>query len=330
MKPFIFITREIPKEGLELLKDIGDVEVYRGDEAVPRELLKEKVKNASALLTLLNDKIDAEILNIAQNLKVIANYAVGYDNIDIERATQLGILVTNTPDVLTEATAELTIALMLSITRRLKEGFQLLERGEFKGWHPLLLLGIELKGKKLGIIGMGRIGRRVAEIAKSGFGMKILYYSRKREREVEENLGAQYMELDEMLPQIDILSIHVPLTSETRNLLSRKRLSKMKKGAYIINTSRGDVLDEEALIELLEQGKIGGAALDVFKGEPEIDKRLLKFPNVIVTPHIGSATNEARIMMARLAAKSIVDTLSGKIPENLVNKEVLNAPNLRI
>ena len=317
----VVITRKIPQPAEEMLSQRYDVFVNPHDRAMTKEELLAEVRDASALLPLLSDRIDAEIINSAEKLKVIANYAAGYNNIDIKAATEKGIVVTNTPDALTETTADLTWALILAVARRIVEGDRFMRSGKFRGWEPELLLGTDVYGKTLGIVGFGRIGQAVARRAK-GFNMRILYYSRTRKPELERELGAQFVPLEKLMAESDFISIHTPLTEATRGLISSEMLDLMKPSAYLINTARGEVIDEKHLIEMLRQGRIKGAALDVFYGEPEVNPDLFELENVIITPHIGSASAETRSRMASMAAESIIDVLSGRRPRYVVNPDV--------
>jgi len=280
-----------------------------------------------ALATLLTDKIDCNLLQQAKKLRIIAQYAVGYDNIDVECATRLGIYVTNTPGVLTEATAELTWALLMAVARRIVEADHFVRWGEWwrlrTGWHPKMMLGVELKGKTLGIIGLGRIGSRVAEIAKA-FGMKVIYYDRNRREDLEKKLGVEYRDLDTLLQEADIVTIHVPLTKETYHMINEERLKKMKRSALLINTARGAVIDTEALAKALREGWIAGAGLDVHESEPlDPNHPITAFKNVVLLPHIGSATYETRHRMAELVAENLIAFYKGEIPPTLVNKDVV-------
>ncbi len=327
MKPKLFIARNLPGKAIEILSQYFDVEVWSEFPPPPRNVYIDKVRNADALVSLLSDKLDREVLGEAKKLRIIAQYAVGYDNIDIDECTRRGIYVTNTPGVLSEAVAELTMALILAITRRIVEADNYVRSGRWEesktAWHPELMLGIDLKGKKLGIVGMGSIGYEVAKRAKA-FGMKILYYSRSKKPHVEEELNAKFMDLDKLLQESDIVSLHVPLTKETYHMISEKQLKMMKPTAYLINTSRGKVIDEKVLYKALREGWIAGAALDVFYEEPTPkDNPILKLNNVIVTPHIGSAGRETRERMAMLVAENLIAFYKGEIPPNLVNKEVI-------
>jgi glyoxylate reductase len=320
----VFITRKIPDEGLKLLEGKVDLEVWEEDRVIPREELLKRVKGVDVLLPLLTDKIDAEVMDAAgSQLKAIANYAVGYDNIDVKAATERKIYVANTPGVLTEAVAEHTFALLLSIARRIPESDRFTRAGKYKGWEPMLLLGSAIEGKTLGIVGLGQIGSRVAEMAVKGMKMKIVYHDLKQDLEFEKKLGAVYKkELDDLLKESDFVSIHVPLLPATKHLINAKNLSLMKETAYLINTSRGPVVDEKALVEVLKKEKIAGAALDVFEEEPKLAPGLTELESVVLTPHTASATIETRGAMSTLAAQAVLEVLAGKAPKNLVNKEL--------
>jgi len=328
MKPKLFITRELFPDVIKKLEEYYDVEVWDRYQPPPYEVLLQKAKEVDAFATLLTDKMDCNLLQQAKKLRIIAQYAVGYDNIDVECATKLGIYVTNTPGVLTEATAELTWALLLAVARRITEADHFVRWGEWwrlkTGWHPKMMLGVELQGKTLGIIGLGRIGARVAEFGKA-FGMRIIYYNRSRKKDLEEKLGIEYRELDDLLKEADIISIHVPLTKDTYHLINEERLKKMKKGAIIINTARGAVIDTNALVKALREGWIRAAGLDVHEQEPlDPNHPITAFKNVVLLPHVGSATYETRHRMAELVAENLVAFYKGEIPPTLVNKEVVN------
>ncbi len=330
-KPKVFATRKLPGNVFERLSEYYEVEVWPEYTAPPYEVLIEKAKQSDALITLLTDKIDCNLLESAQpRLRIVSQYAVGYDNIDIECATRLGVYVTNTPGVLTDATADLTWALIMAITRRIVEADKFVRSGEWyrsgTGWHPMMLLGFEITGKTLGIIGMGRIGRAVAQRAK-GFRMRIIYYDKYRlPEEMEKELGAEYVDLETLLREADVISIHTPLTPETYHMIGEEQLKKMKKTAYLINTSRGKVIDTDALVKALKEKWIAGAALDVFEEEPiSPDHPLTKLDNVVLTPHIGSATWETRTRMADIVAENLIAFAKGEVPPTLVNKDVLKA-----
>ncbi|WP_369018219.1 glyoxylate reductase [Thermatribacter velox] len=323
-KPQVFITRRIPEEGIKMIIEYCETEISDFDGVLPREMLLKKVKNKEGILCLLTDTIDKEVMDAAgPRLKVISNYAVGFNNIDVEEATRRGIMVTNTPGVLTETTADLAWTLMMSIARRIVEADKFVRAGKFRGWEPLLLLGTDVYGATLGIIGFGRIGQAMARRA-SGFNMKVIYYdSQRAPSQVEKELGASYRTLPELLSEADFVTIHVPLTPQTHHLIGEKELKMMKKEAYLINTARGPIVDEKALVRALQEKWIRGAALDVFENEPEVEPELLKLDNVVLAPHIGSATYATRTKMAIMAAENLIKALQGEIPPNLVNPEVL-------
>lgn len=312
----IFVTRKIPDAGINKLSSAGyEVIVSEKDNALTHTELIEKLKsiNPDAVLCLLTDKIDSMVLDAAQNAKIFANYAVGFDNIDLQEAKKRKIIVTNTPDVLSEAVAEHTVALMLSIGRRVVEGDRFIRHAQYQGWDPLLFLGTEFKGKTLGIVGCGRIGKRVAEIMHYGFGMNIAYHDREHNQSLDTELSATFVpELDTLVKAVDVLSLHLPLTDDTRHLFGEKRLSMMKPSALLINTARGAIIDEVALAQALQTHIIAGAALDVFENEPSVHQQLLSLPNVVLSPHIASATTEARDKMSLVAAENIIAVLSGK------------------
>ncbi len=327
-KPKLWITRELFSEVIERLKKYYDVEVWDRYTPPPPEVIRKKFKEIDAASTLLTDKITCDILEEAKNLRIIAQYAVGYDNIDIECATKLGIYVTNTPGVLTEAVADLTWALILGVARRVVEADTFVRWGEWwrksTGWHPKMMLGIEIYGKTLGIVGFGRIGKAVARRAK-GFSMKILYYDIVRAPpEVEKELGAKFVDLETLLKESDVVTVHTPLTKETYHLINESKLKLMKPTAILINTARGAVVDTKALVKALEEGWIAGAGLDVFEQEPlPPNHPLTRFKNVILVPHIGSATYETRLKMAQLVADNLIAFYEGKVPPTLVNKDVV-------
>jgi len=323
----VFVTRKIPEDGLKLLEGKVELEVWEEDRVIPREVLLEKVKGVEAILSLLTDKIDGAVMDAAgPQLKIVSNYAVGYDNIEVPAATQRKIYVSNTPGVLTEAVAEHTFALLMAAARRIPESDQFTRQGKYKGWEPMLLLGTELKDKILGVVGLGRIGSRVAEMANKGMGMKVIYHDPKQDAEFEKEYRAAYKSnLDDLLKEADFVSIHVPLLPTTRHLINADKLKLMKPTAYLINTSRGPIVDEAALVEALKVSTIKGAALDVFENEPNLAPGLAELSNAVLTPHTASATIEARSAMAVLAAQAVLDVLAGKPPVNLVNKELVGS-----
>jgi glyoxylate reductase len=308
----VYLTREIPAIAETLLKKKGiKTKVYRKDNPIPRNILLRNVQNADGLISLLSDKIDKSVINAMPKCRVIANYAVGYNNIDVDYAKSKGIIVTNTPDVLTESTAEITIALTLACSRRLSEGLEMMRDNKFKGWAPKLLLGIELSGKYFGIIGAGRIGTAAAIRAKA-FGTKILYCSNHRNKFLESSTGAQKVSLPKLLILSDVISLHLPLNSKSFHLLNRNNLNLLKPTAILINTARGEIVDEKELIKILKKNKIFAAGFDVYENEPYINQDLLKLKNVVLLPHVGSGTFEARNKMAELAVQNVIAVLSGK------------------
>ncbi len=315
----VFVTRRIPEKGLKMLEERYDVDVNPHDRVLTKDEIIEGVKDTDALLCLLTDPIDKEVIDAGPKLKIISNYAVGYNNIDVEYASKKGIIVTNTPGVLTETTADLAWAILMAVARRVVEGDRFMREGRFRGWEPMLMVGTDVYGKTIGIVGMGKIGQAVARRAR-GFGMKVLYYNRRRRPEVEEEFGAEYVPLEELMKRSDYISIHVPLTPETRNMLNREMLELMKPYAYLINTARGEVVDEPYLIEMLRKKRIRGAALDVFWGEPlNVNPELYELDNIVLAPHMGSASLETRTKMAEMAAQAIIDVLEGREPVNRVN-----------
>jgi Lactate dehydrogenase and related dehydrogenases len=323
MKKRILITGNLPENVILPLKKKYDLETNQEDRPMDRQELILKVKDKQGLLPMLTDSIDEEVLNCAQHLKIIANFGVGYNNIDVRLATARGIMVSNTPGVLTDATAELAFALILAISRRIVEGDRMVRGGHFKFWAPMLFLGREVTGKTLGIIGMGKIGKAVAVRARA-FDMRILYHNRKRIDSKEENtLRAEYVDLKKLLMESDFVSLNVPLTEETRHLIGKNELSLMKSTAFLINTSRGPVIDEKALVEALRARKIGGAGLDVYENEPSLTPGLTELDNVILLPHVGSGTLETRIKIGTLAVENLIAGLEGRTPPNFVNPEVL-------
>jgi glyoxylate reductase len=324
LKPKVYVTRRIPEEGLNILREVADIKVWEGELPPPREILLKEIEEVDGLLSLLTDKIDAEIMDKAKNLKIVSNYAVGFDNIDLKEATKRGIMVTNTPGVLTETTADLAFALLMATARRIVEADKFVRAGKWKTWEPMLLLGQDIHGAVLGLIGLGRIGYAVAKRAK-GFDMKVLYYDLYRNEKAENELGLEFVEMEELLQKSDFVSIHVPLTPDTKHLINEKTLSMMKKTAILINTARGPIVDEKALYKALVNNEIAGAGLDVMDPEPpNINNPLLKLDNIIILPHIASASIATRTKMAIMAARNLSAGLKGKTPENLVNKEVLN------
>ncbi len=320
----VLVTGRLPGEVMAVIKKAHRVEAHGEDRPMERQRLLDMVGDKEGLLCMITDRIDEEVLDRAPNLKMIANLAVGYDNIDVPAATVRGIPVSNTPGVLTDATADITFALILSTTRRVVEGDRKTRAGEFRFWAPLHFLGREVSGKTLGIIGMGRIGRAVAKRAK-GFDMQLLYHSRRRLEVFEEKeLGVVYADFNDLLEQSDFVSLHVPLTDKTHHLIGLRELRTMKPSAYLINTSRGPVVDEEALVEVLREGKIGGAGLDVYENEPALTPGLTALSNVVLLPHVGSATIETRTGMGLKAAANLLTGLTGKRPPDCLNPGVFS------
>jgi lactate dehydrogenase-like 2-hydroxyacid dehydrogenase len=313
VRPAVLLTRRIPSSVFAKLEAACDVDLYDGPGAIEPADLKRRLAGKQGLICVLTDTINGEVVAAAPDLKVVATIAVGYDNIDVPSVKQRGIIVTNTPDVLTEATAELTWGLILSVTRRIVEGDRLVRRGGWKGWALDFMLGTELRGKQLGIIGRGRIGRAVAAKAPA-FGMTAVFASRgsrglRGSREMSDATS-----LDELLLSSDVVTIHTPLTAETTHLIDRRALARMKRTAFLVNTSRGLVVDEEALAWALNERLIAGAALDVYQNEPDVPEAFWTLENVVLAPHLGSATRETRTAMADLAVRNVVAVLSGQPP----------------
>ena len=329
MKPKVYVTRKIPEVGIELLKKFCDVD-YRDEVPPPsREELLDAVEGVDAIYCTLNEKIDEEVMDKAGKLKVIGTMSVGVDHIDVDHATSKGIYVVHTPGVLTETVADHAWALLLATARRIVEADKSIRNGEWKiPWAPTMLLGYDVYGKTLGIIGIGRIGSAVARRAK-GFNMKVLYYDIVRREDLEKELGIKYAELDELLRESDFVTLHVPLTPETKGLIKERELKLMKRTAILVNTSRGAVVDQEALTRALQEGWIAGAGLDVFEKEPiSVDDPLLKLDNVVLTPHIGSASHDTRNKMAEYVAEGIIKVLKGEKPDNLFNPDVIKVRSL--
>lgn len=321
-KPKVFVTRKIPQSGIKLLQKSCQVKIYPKDQVIPKKELLTEVKQCDALLCLLTDKIDKEIIDANPKLKIISNYAIGFNNIDVAYATKKRIPVTNTPGrAIVDAVAEHTFALIFAVTKRIIEADQFMRAGKYKTWEPLLLLGMELVEKTIGIVGLGRIGSGVAQRAKA-MGMKIVYYDVKRNADFEQEFNAHYVSLNDLLKSADVVSVHVPLLPTTKHLIGTKELSLMKKTAYLINTSRGPVIDEKALVQALKRKQIAGAGLDVYEFEPKLATGLTRLQNVVLTPHIASATIEARSEMSIDAAQNILAVLRGKKPRMLVNPQV--------
>ncbi len=323
MTKTIFVTRQIPEIGIKMLRDKGYTVDVRDKDSMPtqKELIKAlKKKPYDAVVSLLTDTVDAKLFEAVSSAKIFVNYASGYDNVDTIEATKRGIIIANAPAISTsEAVAEHTFALMLSLAARIVEADEFVRRGKYKGWEPMNFIGTDILGKTLGLIGAGRIGSQVAHYAR-GFGLKVIYTDLKRNDQIEKESGATfYATPEEILRQADIVSLHVPLMDSTKHLINAERLAMMKKNAFLVNTARGPIIDEVALVEALKNKTIAGAGLDVFEFEPKLVKGLMKLENVILTPHIASASDTARNEMSRLVADNIIAFFEGKIPPNKVN-----------
>jgi len=320
----VYITRQLPDRGLQKIKKFFDAEVWPDYAPPPKKTVIEKAKAVDALVTLLSDKIDAEVFNVAPKLRIVSQLAVGFDNIDLQEATKRGIYVTNTPEVLTDTTADFSWALLMAVARRVVEADKYVRNGQWKvAWHPDMMTGRDIHGATIGIVGAGRIGYAMAKRAK-GFDMKILFYDVIPRPEMEKDFGAKRLDLTVLLKEADFVSIHVPLMKETYHLMNEEKLKLMKKTAYLINNSRGPVIDEKALYRALKEGWIAGAGMDVFEQEPTpMDNPLLKFDNVVVAPHISSASLETRAQMSEMVAGNLIAFFQGSKPPNLVNQDVM-------
>jgi lactate dehydrogenase-like 2-hydroxyacid dehydrogenase len=320
--PTIYVTRRIPELGLSMLREKGyTLDVSEKDGVLTRdELLGAlRAKPYDGVLSLLTDTINGEVYDAVPSAKIFANYAVGFNNIDVTLAKERGIAITNTPGALSNTVAEHAMALILACTTRTVEGDRFTRAGKYEGWGPMMLLGMDLDGKTLGVLGAGRIGSRLAKHAKAGFDMNVIYYDVKQNPDFEAATGARFCAtVDEVLREADVVSIHVPLLDSTKHLINRERLAMMKKTAYIVNTSRGPVIDEVALVEALRSGVIAGAGLDVYENEPALAPGLSECENVVITPHIASASVPTRDEMARLAAENLIAFFDGRTPPNMV------------
>ena len=321
----VYITQPIPEPGPSLLASAFDVEMKPDDGPSPPDELASAVRGRDAVLCILNDRIDSAVLEAARGCRVFANMAVGYNNVDVAAATRLGILITNTPGVLTESTADLAWTLILGVARRAAEGDAVMRAGRFPGWGPSYMLGGDVTGATLGLIGPGRIAQAVARRAQ-GFAMRVLYHGRRPSPELDA-LGATAATLDALLTHSDFVSLHVPLGDETKHLIDAKALARMKPTAYLINTARGPVVEEKALVAALKSGAIAGAGLDVYEDEPRMAVGLADCPNTMLLPHLGSATRATRASMSRMAAQNVLEALAGRRPPNLVNPEAWAGPN---
>jgi glyoxylate reductase len=324
MKKKVYVTRLIPEPGLEMLRRECDVEINPHDRVLTPAELTRAVAGRDGVLCLLTDAIDAAVISAARGVKIFANFAVGYNNIDVAAATKAGIMVSNTPGVLTDSTADMAWALMMAAGRRIVESDKFLREGKFHGWAPKMFLGGDFVGRTLGIIGAGRIGAAFAQRA-SGFKMKIIYHNRTRNPSFEAESGATYCELNALLEQSDYVALHVPLTPATKHMINADALRRMKKTAYLVNTSRGPVIDEKALVVALKEKWIAGAGLDVYEEEPKVEPGLIGLDNVVLCPHIASATEETRDKISTMAAGNLLAALHGEVPANLVNPEVMKS-----
>lgn len=323
MKPRVYVTRILPKLAMDRIYSHCDAKVWKGDLPPPRDVILENVADVEGLLSLLTDKADSELMDKAPKLKVISNYAVGFDNVDIAAATKRGIVVGNTPGVLTETTADFAFTLLMAAARRVAEGDRMVRAGKWKTWGPMTLLGQDIHGSTLGIIGLGRIGAAIAKRAK-GFGMKLMYYDVIRQPQTEKEFGVEFVDLNKIYAESDFITLHTNLTPQTHHLIGAEQLKKMKKNCILINSSRGPIIDNMALAEALRNGTIAYAALDVTEPEPiPSDHPLLKLDNVIIAPHIASASVATRTKMALMAADNLIAGLKGEMPPNPVNPEAL-------
>ena len=322
-KPKVYVTRKLPQKSLDMIEEECDMEINSHDRALTRGELEKAIQGIDGLLCLLTDNIDEDLLKLNPDLQVVANYAVGYDNIDVEACTEKGILVSNTPGVLTDTTADLAWTLLLATARRVVEADKFTRAGKYEGWSPMLLMGGDVYGKKLGIIGLGRIGKAVVKRAVGGFDMDVVYYDKFRDEEFEKDYDLEYVEFEELLETSDFISVHTPLTPETKKMIGEEEFETMKDTAYLINTSRGAVIDEKALLQALRDDEIAGAGLDVYEDEPKLTPGLVGEDNVVLLPHIGSASVETRTEMATMAADNLIAGLKGEKMPNIVNPEAL-------
>lgn len=315
----VYIAGAIPEVGLNLLKEHFEVEMYEGEGIIDKETLMEGVKDASALISILSTNVDQEVIDSASNLKIIANYGAGFNNVDVKYAREKDIDVTNTPKASTASTAELTFGLVLAVARRIVEGDKLSRTQGFDGWAPLFFRGREVSGKTIGIIGLGEIGSAVAKRAKA-FDMDILYIGPHQKKEKEREIGAKYVDLNTLLENADFITINAAYNPDLHHMIDTEQFKLMKSTAYLINAGRGPIVNEEALVKALEDKEIEGAALDVYEFEPEITEGLKSLDNVVITPHIGNATYEARDMMSKIVANDTIKKLNGETPQFIVNK----------
>ncbi|MBN1632988.1 MAG: D-glycerate dehydrogenase [Ignavibacteria bacterium] len=328
MRPNIVITHMIPEKGVNMLRKKFDVEYHTNTDILSKKQIISLVKDKDVFLSLLTDKIDKEVIDSCPNLKMISNYAVGYNNIDVKYATKKNIIVTNTPRTLDETTSDFVFALILAVSRRIVESDKFMRSGKFKGWNAMDFIGFDVFNSTLGIIGMGSIGKEVALRGYHGFNMKILYSDRSVKPDMI-SVKARHVNLHTLLKESDFVTLNIPLSQETYHLIGEEELRIMKKTAYLINTARGEVVDEKALYKALKEKWIAGAAIDVYEEEPKFTHGLEKLNNIIMTPHIASASLQTRELMSAKAAKNIIDVFDGRIPEGLVNKEILSDFNVK-
>lgn len=325
MQPKVYVTRRIPESGIKLLQNTCEVEIWDSDDVVPRDTFLQAVSDKDAVLCLLTEKVDAETLDVAKNVKIFANMAVGFDNIDVDECTRRGIIASNTPGVLTDTTADFAFTLLMAAARRIREGHEFVHAGKWETWGPLLLMGQDIHHATLGLIGLGRIGAEMARRGQ-GFSMRMIYNDVVRREDLEEELGLEYADFDTVLKESDFVSVHVPYMPATHHLISTEQLAMMKQSAILINSARGAIVDPQALYTALKSGEIWAAGLDVTEPEPiPMDDPLLTLDNCLIAPHIASASFNTRSDMSELAANNILAALSGNRPPTILNPEVLGA-----
>ena len=323
MQPKIYITRRIPESGIKLLQESCDVEIWDSDDVVPRDVFLKAISDKDAVLCLLTDKVDAETMDVAKSVKIFANMAVGFDNIDVEECTKRGVMASNTPGVLTDTTADFAFTLLMAAARRIREGHEFVQAGKWETWGPLLLMGQDIHHATLGLIGLGRIGTEMARRGQ-GFSMRVIYNDVVRREDLEQELGLEYADFDTVLQESDFVSMHVPYMPATHHLISTEQLAMMKQTAVLINTARGPIVDPQALYTALKSGEIWAAGLDVTDPEPiPMDDPLLTLDNCLIAPHIASASFNTRSDMSELAANNILAALSGERPPTILNPDVL-------
>ncbi len=323
MQPKVYITRRIPESGIKLLQESCDVEIWDSDDVVPRDVFLKAISNKDAVLCLLTDKVDAETMDVAKSVKIFANMAVGFDNIDVEECTKRGVMASNTPGVLTDTTADFAFTLLMAAARRIREGHEFIQAGKWETWGPLLLMGQDIHHATLGLIGLGRIGTEMARRGQ-GFSMRVIYNDVVQREDLEQELGLEYADFDTVLQESDFVSMHVPYMPATHHLISTEQLAMMKQSAVLINTARGPIVDPQALYTALKSGEIWAAGLDVTDPEPiPMDDPLLTLDNCLIAPHIASASFNTRSDMSELAANNILAALSGERPSTILNPDVL-------